>query len=297
MIPEPPPVFTFTGNLLAEHTLEFESWKPGATQRASRESFQVGGKGINVSKMLGRLGVASTALCFVGGAAGAECEASLTQRVASFRAFRTTSPTRRGTVIRAPATAETTFLGPDAPVGAEAVRACAEFLQGQPPGVLALCGSIPGWSGNAFDALRDAVVPWRSRGGLLVADTYGPPLTWLAALPLDLLKVNAAELRGSGLLATGGTAPLRALRTVITDGPRAVWGRDNVSGETFERVPPEIREISPTGSGDVMLACLIQSLFVEGKSLRDAVQYALPFAAANAAHPGVADFPFPAQDF
>jgi 1-phosphofructokinase len=65
-----PHIFTLTGNLLAETTLEFASWSPGKTQRASGETFQVGGKGINVSKMLTRLGAANTALCFTGGAAG-----------------------------------------------------------------------------------------------------------------------------------------------------------------------------------------------------------------------------------
>ena len=68
-----PRIFTLTGNLLAERTLEFETWSAGRTQRATRESFQVGGKGINVSKMLNRHRVANTALCFTGGAPGAEC--------------------------------------------------------------------------------------------------------------------------------------------------------------------------------------------------------------------------------
>ena len=44
-----PHLLTFTGNLLAERTQEFAAWTPGKTQRAERESFQVGGKGINVA--------------------------------------------------------------------------------------------------------------------------------------------------------------------------------------------------------------------------------------------------------
>jgi 3'-phosphoadenosine 5'-phosphosulfate (PAPS) 3'-phosphatase len=51
-----PHIFTLTGNLLAERTLTFDAWAPGRTQRATAESFQVGGKGINVAKMLARLG-------------------------------------------------------------------------------------------------------------------------------------------------------------------------------------------------------------------------------------------------
>ena len=70
-----PHVFTLTGNLLAERTLEFSAWSPGRTQRARAESFQVGGKGVNVCRMLTRLGVPNTTLLFPGGAPGAECEA------------------------------------------------------------------------------------------------------------------------------------------------------------------------------------------------------------------------------
>jgi hypothetical protein len=44
-----PHIFTLTGNLLAERTLTFPAWSAGRTQRATAETFQVGGKGINMS--------------------------------------------------------------------------------------------------------------------------------------------------------------------------------------------------------------------------------------------------------
>src|SRR5262245_23017285 len=95
-----PHIFTLTGNLLAERTLEFDAWVPGRTHRATVESFQVGGKGINVSKMLTRLGAANTALCFIGGNSGAECETWLRARSFSYRAFGSSTATRTGTVVR-----------------------------------------------------------------------------------------------------------------------------------------------------------------------------------------------------
>jgi fructose-1-phosphate kinase PfkB-like protein len=51
-----------------------------------------------------------------------------------------------------------------------------------------------------------------------------------------------------------------------------------------------VREISATGSGDVLFAVVLHGLFVNGASLRKALERALPLAAANAAHPGVAEF-------
>jgi 1-phosphofructokinase len=290
-----PHVFTLTGNLLAERTLEYERWQPGKTQRAASESFQVGGKGINVSKMLTRLAVPNTALCFVGGSTGAECATWLRDHGFVHRAFSCAQPTRAGTVVRdrSGTHAETTFLGPDAVPDPLAVRACAEFLEQQPDGqILAICGSVPGWASDALLPLRDAIDRWATRG-VLVVDTYGPPLVTLAQRPLALLKINADELRSLTVAHIGEfPRPLRSV--VVTDGPREILARD-AAGALSRFDPPVVREISATGSGDVFLAGLIHALFVRGRTLPEAIAFAKPLAAANAAHPGIAEFPLPAE--
>ncbi|HYD84397.1 MAG TPA: PfkB family carbohydrate kinase [Opitutus sp.] len=295
-----PHIYTLTGNLLAERTLEFAAWRAGHTQRASRETFQVGGKGINVSKMLNRLHAANTALCFSGGAPGAECETWLRAQRFAFHAFATDLPTRSGTVVRAADQLETTFLGPDASPSASALKACADFLDAQPAGrVLALCGSFPGWTEPSFDPLRAALERWLNRG-ILVADTYGAPLQWLARRPLALIKINAAEFRGvtsetaalpDALGRVSSAEPVHAW--IVTDGPAAVWfARKHDAPASL--APPRVREVSATGSGDVLFAAVLDALFRRGLSLRDAVAAALPLAAANAAHPGIAEFPWEA---
>src|SRR5438270_688245 len=94
------PIFTLTGNLLWEKTLTFTDWAPGRTHRAAAESFQVGGKGINVARMLGRLGEPAIALCFPGGATGAECITWLRAKKIPYRTFDAVTPTRVGLVVR-----------------------------------------------------------------------------------------------------------------------------------------------------------------------------------------------------
>jgi 1-phosphofructokinase len=256
----------------------------------------VGGKGINVSKMLTRLGVPNTALCFSGGAPGAECEAWLRTHAFCFRAFASSTATRSGTVIRdADARApETTFLGPDVAPDANAIAQCADFLDGQAPGnLLVVSGSIPGWSTPAFDALRAALRHWAEKG-VLVVDSYGPPLIELVRHAPTLLKINADELQSLGVSALA-TLPREIQHVIVTDGPRTVRIRDH-DGRLSEFTPPPIREISPTGSGDVLLACVIEAIFVRKLPLPDAVAFAIPYAAANAAHAGIAEFPLPGRD-
>jgi len=292
-----PHIYTLTGNLLAERTLEFAQWQPGKTQRAIGESFQVGGKGINVSKMLNRLGAANTALCFVGGAAGTECEQWLRDRSFTFRAFANDRPTRTGTVVRSPVQPETTFLGADVSPEASALRACAGFLDDQPGGqILAICGSLPGWASPDFEVVRAALERWLNRG-ILIADTYGPPLRWFADRSVALVKINATEFQSlasdsdalpNSLINALGQSPVQ--RWVISDGAKTVWFGER-RGIADSLSPPSVREVSATGSGDVMLACILHSLFLKRTNLRQAVADALPMAAANAAHHGVAEFP------
>lgn len=297
-----PHLYTLTGNLLAERTLEFTDWEIGRTQRAVGEVFHTRGKGINVSNMLTRLGAPNTALFFAGGAPGAESEAWLRRRGIAFQAFATQAPSRTGTVIWSGARPETTFLGPDVAPDAAALTACAAWLDGVPAGqVLALCGSFPGWSGAAFAPVRGAIERWLQRGEV-VADAYGPPLAWLAHYPLTLVKINRQEFDAfAPPAAPGFSLPerLRQIRAahpvrnwIVTDGAASIWLAPQ-SGEPLEFQPPRLKEVSPTGSGDVFLACLLQAHCQQGRSLPDAIRHALPYAAANAAHPGVADFPLP----
>lgn len=276
-------------------------WQPGRTARAGSCTTQVGGKGINVAKMLARLGSPHTALCFPGGGIGQLVEQWLQSNRFSFRAFPSAAPeTRTGLVVRTPRTPETTFLGPDTVVSPAAIQACMAELAGVPPdNVLAICGSIPGWEGPTGAAIRELCAAWK---GPLVADTYGAPLQWLVTQPLELVKINREEFDrlvpapkqesalefSMRLTETAGRWPVKTW--IVTDGGRPAWlfGRDRTP---IPLAPPRVREISATGSGDVLLAALLHARFGNGAEWPGALGFALPLAAANAAHEGIAEFP------
>jgi fructose-1-phosphate kinase PfkB-like protein len=295
-----PHIHTLTGNLLWEQTLTFPTWAAGHTQRARSAEFQVGGKGINVAKMLLRLGAPVTALCFPGGATGADCEAWVRTQGIPCKTFPVAHPTRLGLVVRAPDHPETTFLGPDAPIEGAAARACADHLDRCAAGdVLAICGSLPGWSSDDCEPLRAGVDRWIGRGPV-AADTYGPPLRWLIERPVAWVKVNRTEFDAlfgeterheplvNRLRSAAGRWSPRAW--IVTDGPQPVWFVER-GGVPASLTPPQVTEVSSTGSGDVLHACLLHAVFHHGASLAEALQQSLPYAAANAAHPTIAGFP------
>jgi fructose-1-phosphate kinase PfkB-like protein len=295
-----PRIYTLTGNLLWEQTLTFPAWAAGRTQRAQSATFQVGGKGINVAKMLQRLGAPATALCFSGGATGADCETWVRAQGISCKAFPVARATRMGVVVRAPHQPETTFFSPDAPIEATAARACADHLDQCAPGdVLAICGSVPGWSSPDCTPLRAAVDRWLARGPA-VADTYGPPLRWLIERPVAWVKVNRTEFDALFAGAERHEPLVNRLRLaaarwaprswIVTDGPQPVWFVER-DGAPASLTPPPVAEVSATGSGDVLHACLLHAVYHHQATLADGLQQALPYASANAAHSTIADFP------
>jgi fructose-1-phosphate kinase PfkB-like protein len=294
-----PTLYTLTGNLLWEQTLEFASWAPGKTQRARASSFQVGGKGINVARMLARLGAPTEALCFAGGSTGTDCAAWLREKNIPHRAFANREATRTGTVVRSPGQPETTFFSPDVAPDAAAWAACAAFIdQLSTNSVLALCGSFPGWTIGAAEPLRSALFRFAARG-TLVADTYGPPLDWALSQPLAFIKNNREEFDAlapatdaAEPFATRLTAALKRSAVqawIVTDGENPVWLAER-DAPPRSLTPPVVKTVSPTGSGDVLLACLMHGRYHRSLSLHAALAYGLPYASANAAHPGIADF-------
>jgi 1-phosphofructokinase len=289
-----PPIFTLTGNLLWEKTLTFAEWAPGQTQRAAAESFQVGGKGVNVSRMLIRLGDRVTALCFPGGATGAECLAWLRAKKIPIRAFGSAAPTRIGLVVRGGRRHETTFFSPDQPPTSAGLRSCARFLDADRGyAALAICGSFPGFEKSTSAPLRAALDRWIARENFFAADTYGPALAWLVTRPIDLVKINRLEFDALSLSSVRRASMSARLRRacdrwpvrswIITDGPRPVWFVEKKSAAPVRLAPPPVREVSATGSGDVLLACVLHALLQRKATLAEAVTFALPSAAASAA--------------
>ena len=288
---------TLTANLLAEWTLDIGQLQAGTTHRAKAISFQVGGKGINVSRVLNQLQVSSTAICFADGPMGELCSEWLQREQIRHQIFPLGQAVRPGFVIRPAQTeAETTFLGSDNPVPPTSWQAALREVAEHQPAWLAICGSIPGWQTEWAHALQ----PLIDSGTRVCADTYGTPLPDLARYPLELIKINRQELIRSWPKLADLSTPeaLRRLRSgspvghwVVTDGPGTVYAVRK-EGPITGLQPAAVRQVSPTGCGDTLLAVLI-ARWRNGEAFEEALSEALACATASAAQTGIGGFPLP----
>lgn len=286
-----PTLYTFTANLLAETTAVFTMPKTGQTVRAiGGTKFKVGGKGVNVSVAAKELGANTVAAIFPAGEIGARCKKYLDGKV-EYISVELPGQTREGLVCIDEKTGkETTFLGADIPVGEDAFEKMAQLLEDKirPGDIFAFCGSFPGWKSRYADRLFGIC---KSKNARICVDTYGAPLEDFAKTNADLLKINRAEflaLLKSAAIPFGGDLEdsVRKFHTLarilaVTDGPNPAVFRDG--DDIFKVSPPEIKEVSATGCGDITLATLIVEMFLKGKSARESFSTAVRTASAAAA--------------
>lgn len=91
-------ILTVTLNTLLEKQLFFNSTE-NANNRAYKEKYSAGGKGINISRQLNLLGINNHSLIFLGGANGKKLRSILEQENISFSVVSSKSETREATLV------------------------------------------------------------------------------------------------------------------------------------------------------------------------------------------------------
>lgn len=295
------PWITLTANPVWEVTWTVPTLTAGLTVRANGETCQLGGKGINVAKVLRRLGGTSCAWLVAGGDLGEKASAWLRAQGVEHRVIPREEETRLGLVIRDAKGLETTVLGPDRALLAATFRDLARAIDDLPAGSrLAVCGSVPGFDQLRAQDFLDALGRFGDRSKLVI-DSYGDFLSSAAHLPLELVKVNRSEL--TGLLASESLAPERLLRLActryprvrtwcVTDGPLGAWMLESASGRISSSVPEPVACPSATGAGDAFLAALLSSES-KGGPWSESLPWAVAVARAKVLSNLTTDFPLP----
>ena len=258
-----------TLNPCLDKTLGVGPWRPGDHVRGHSLREVVGGKGNNVARALARLGRVARPATFLGGDVGRRCERLLREAdglepiVAPSAA-----ETRVILTVRADDRSEpTAFFDPDPAITPEEAAGLLNRVEGTLAvgGVeaLTLSGSSP--SAATDELYADLIGIARGRGVPTFLDTYGPPLKNLWGFWPEVIQLNRREAAGYLGLDAPTVADLAAMLDdwsrrgvrlgVVTDGPGRVlacW-----EGEHLAVVPPQIEAVNPVGSGDSMLAGLV----------------------------------------
>lgn len=185
-------VYTVTFNPALDYVVRVEDFQPGETNRTASDEVQFGGKGINVSTVLGHLGVENVALGFLAGFTGRGLEQGL--RDSGIRTdfiWLEKGLTRINVKIKADQETEINGQGPD--ISPAALEKLFEKLGRLQEGdVLALAGSIPRTLPD--DIYQQILKRLEGRGILTVVDATRDLLC--AVLPYHpfLIKPNDREL-------------------------------------------------------------------------------------------------------
>jgi 1-phosphofructokinase family hexose kinase len=286
-------ILCVTLNPCLDKTLTVPPWRPGESVRGTAVREVVGGKGNNVARALARLGRKARPVTFFGGAVGDRCAALLREADGlDPLATATAAATREILTVRTGDTAEqTAFFDPDPAVG----PAEAEDLFHRVQGALAegnvtaltLSGSSPSPATHGLYA--DLIALARSRRVPVFLDSYGPALDAIWGFWPAAIQLNRGEAAGHLGTASPTEADLLGLLDrwsrhgvawgVITDGPNPALVR--LHGRCYRVSPPRITAVNPVGSGDCLLAGLVDG-WLSGLGPVDLIRRAFGAAAANA---------------
>jgi len=184
-------IYTVTLNPSIDYIVEVENLQLDALNRMKRDLKLPGGKGINVSRILSRLGIENTALGFVGGFTGRFIEDVLNAESVVTDFVNVQGDTRINIKLKHGEETEINGLGPE--IGSGEADSLAEKLRTlTSDDIVVLSGSVPPSLGGGYYDRLIAVI--KERGARFVIDTTGDAL--LKALPYGplLVKPNHHEL-------------------------------------------------------------------------------------------------------
>jgi len=220
-----PRFITVTPNPSIDYALTVPSLVPGAVVKTTAEQLHCGGKGVNVSRLLARLGKATVALFPCGGYSGLEHMELAFREGLAIHPFMIRGSTRRNTVISATGQGGVLKVNSAGPVLEEyewkafldeAVNFC-----GEGDWVIA-GGSLP--PGVDIRFYRWLAGRTRDRGTMMALDTSGPPLE-VALIGGGIIRPHVVKMNLDEL-AELWKSPLASLETAWNQGYRFPEGSE-----------------------------------------------------------------------
>jgi tagatose 6-phosphate kinase len=262
-------ILCVTLNPCLDKTLTVPHWRPGDLVRGTKVRVVVGGKGNNVARALKRLGRMVLPVTFLGGAIGSHCADLLrTDDGLEPLVVASGAPTRVIVTVRTGETDEqTAFFDPDPAITPSEAEALLRVVDGSLATgeieAITLSGSSP--SPATHDLYSDLIGLARARRVPVFLDTYGPALDAIWGIWPTAMQLNRREAAAHLKKQTVSDADVAALLQkwakhgivcgVVTDGRHPV--AIHYKGREYKAIPPHIKPVNPIGSGDSLLAGLV----------------------------------------
>ncbi len=288
-------IYTITLNPALDRTLWVEKIRPDDSNRIKKEERFAGGKGIDVSRVLTKLGVGSTALGFVGGFTGEELEGRLLNEGISCDFIRISGETRTNIIMNDMSNGGQSVFGASGPViePYELMRLIHKAEGIEHPEIVIISGSIP--PGVHPKIYRKLIEIAKNRNAKVILDADGEALAeGTQGLP-DMIKPNIHELsRLVGAELRELDDIVNAARSIQNKGIITVLVSMGAQGlllvgekENYHAFHPEVEVKNTIGAGDSAIAGFVYGL-IEGKGLKEALAYAVAAGTATTLMPGTA---------
>lgn len=290
-------ILTVTLNPAVDCAMEVSDYRENAVNRADSQHLTVGGKGINISVILSRLGIKTKALGFCGGETGKllcslldgmECPYSMT--------WLENQLTRVNVKLRCGGS-ETEINGKGPEIADDVLKDFIKKTESElnDGDILVLAGSIP--ASVPSDIYADIMKRLSYKNIRIVADSSGKPLAELLPLNPFLIKPNnfeLGEILGREIStreeAFKGASELQKLgaKTVLVSLAEKGAVLLTESGEKYEVSAPKGEVKNSVGAGDSMLAGFLAGLELTG-NYRTALMLGTASGSATAFSGGLAE--------
>ncbi|WP_456277750.1 1-phosphofructokinase [Bacillus sp. AK128] len=213
-------IYSCTLNPSIDYVVELESVSLGKLNRTDQTSYYPGGKGINVSRVLKRLGVENKALGFIGGFTGRFITDFLDQEGISHQFIELEEPTRIN--IKLKTNQETEINGSGPFISESQKEQLYNLIGGLTQGdYFVLAGSFP--PSISLDYYKSLAALCEEKGISFVIDVSGPPLKETLSYKPFLIKPNQHEL--AELVGHDISSKEEAIsygRKLLTEGPQNI---------------------------------------------------------------------------
>jgi 6-phosphofructokinase 2 len=248
-----------------------------------------GGGGVNVARVIHRLGAEVLAVYPAGGPTGQRLTALLEAEGAPTRVVPAVGDTRENFYVLETSTGrQFKFILPGPPLGPGEEAACIEALGlgASPPACLVCSGGLPPRAGPDVYARIARLA--KAAGAKVAVDTHGPALAAALLEGVWLIKPSLHELQDLvGWELPDQSAQLAACRQIVKAGQAEQValslgdeGALLVSGAgAWRAFAPKVRSVSSVGAGDSFMAGLVMAL-IAGATPPQALRRAIAAGAA-----------------